>query len=71
MRHIYDRQSQVDIFSPDLEKFPNFKNAVVHEAVIGPGDILFIPACWWHFVESDNSSADVDDFDITISFLLF
>jgi len=66
-RHVYDRQSQVDIMSPDLDKFPNFCKATVHEAIIGPGDILFIPAFWWHFVVSDNTTTTENDLDITIS----
>lgn len=37
---------QVDFDNPDLEKFPNFKNVVGYEAVVGPGDVLYIPMYW-------------------------
>ncbi|KAL1139713.1 hypothetical protein AAG570_006691 [Ranatra chinensis] len=50
--HPHDRQSQVDFERPDYMKFPKFKGAVGHEAVIGPGDVLYIPIYWWHHVES-------------------
>ncbi|TRY95939.1 hypothetical protein DNTS_001946 [Danionella cerebrum] len=46
VHHPCDRQSQVDFENPDLDKFPNFKNAVGYEAVVGPGDVL------WHHIES-------------------
>lgn len=37
---------QVDFDNPDYEKFPNFKNVVGYEAVVGPGDVLYIPMYW-------------------------
>ncbi|CAM9206457.1 unnamed protein product, partial [Lampetra planeri] len=43
VHHPCDRQSQVDFDNPDHEKFPNFKNVVGYEAVVGPGDVLYIP----------------------------
>ncbi len=36
----------------------------MHEAIIGPGDVLFLPAFWWHYVES---TGDVGDDDVTVS----
>lgn len=37
---------QVDFDNPDHEKFPNFKNVVGYEAIVGPGDVLYIPMYW-------------------------
>lgn len=37
---------QVDFDNPDYEKFPNFKHVVGYEAVVGPGDVLYIPMYW-------------------------
>ena len=37
---------QVDFDNPDYEKFPNFKNIVGYETVVGPGDVLYIPMYW-------------------------
>ncbi|CAM1314576.1 HIF1AN (predicted) [Pycnogonum litorale] len=51
--HPHDRQSQVDFDNPDYKKYPKFKdikNGV--EAIVKPGDILFIPMYWWHHIES-------------------
>uniref|UniRef100_A0A1A8GXL8 Hypoxia-inducible factor 1-alpha inhibitor n=1 Tax=Nothobranchius korthausae TaxID=1143690 RepID=A0A1A8GXL8_9TELE len=52
VHHPCDRQSQIDFDNPNYEKFPNFKNVVGYEAVVGPGDVLYIPMYWWHHIES-------------------
>jgi mannose-6-phosphate isomerase-like protein (cupin superfamily) len=46
--------SMVDIRQPDLEQFPNYAKAeaVAQQAVLEPGDAIYIPALWWHGVES-------------------
>jgi len=46
--------SMVDIRQPDLEQFPNYvqAEAVAQQAVLEPGDAVYIPALWWHGVES-------------------
>lgn len=50
--HPHDRQSQVDFENPDYAKFPKFREIKGHEAVLGPGDVLYLPLYWWHHVES-------------------
>ncbi|XP_023219801.1 hypoxia-inducible factor 1-alpha inhibitor-like isoform X1 [Centruroides sculpturatus] len=50
--HPHDRQSQVDFDNPDFEKFPRFHEIRGQDAIIGPGDVLYIPMYWWHHVES-------------------
>lgn len=44
--------SPVDIQEPDLERFPNFAKARRVHCVLRPGDVLFMPAFWWHEVQS-------------------
>lgn len=46
--------SQVYPERPDLVKFPKFEQALSHsyEVILKPGEILFIPAGWWHEVTS-------------------
>jgi len=44
--------SPVDIASPDLRRFPLFSRAKRLHCVIRPGDVLFMPAFWWHEVQS-------------------
>ncbi len=44
--------SQVYPDRPDLASFPKFKQALEHryEVILNQGEILFIPAGWWHEV---------------------
>lgn len=46
--------SLVDFAAPDFEQFPKFREACAHALVadLGPGDAIFIPALWWHHVQS-------------------
>lgn len=50
--HPCDRQSQVSPRDPDLWRFPRWRQASLAHTVLQPGDVLFIPAYWWHHVES-------------------
>lgn len=51
LRSVY---SQVYPYRPDLQAFPRYANALPYgsEIVLTPGDILFLPAGWWHEVTS-------------------
>eukprot|EP00118_Oscarella_pearsei_P018058 m.182497 g.182497 ORF g.182497 m.182497 type:complete len:482 (+) comp39295_c0_seq9:3846-5291(+) len=44
--------SPVDIKKPDLERFPAFAQVAPMQCTIHPGDVLFMPAFWWHEVQS-------------------
>ena len=46
--------SMVDINKPDLDLYPNYAKAeaAAMNAVLEPGDGIFIPALWWHGVDS-------------------
>ncbi|EDV21066.1 uncharacterized protein TRIADDRAFT_30960 [Trichoplax adhaerens] len=43
-----DKSAIVDIDNPDLQKYPKFASVTRYECVLEPGDILFIPAMWFH-----------------------
>jgi hypothetical protein len=47
---------QVDPNCPDLERFPLYRQALPVECVIGPGDTVFVPSGWAHWVESLDAS---------------
>jgi hypothetical protein len=51
--------SQVNLTSPDLDRYPNFNNSRLREVIVGPGDILYLPAWWWHQFEQpfDDTAA--------------
>lgn len=45
-----DKSRVTDIDSPDLDLFPLFPRARRLEVVLQPGEVLFIPALWFHNV---------------------
>lgn len=46
--------SLVNLRKPDFNRYPRFRNALKNAYCVelGPGDALFIPMLWWHYVES-------------------
>jgi hypothetical protein len=54
----------VDALGIDYERYPGMRDARIQEAVIGPGEILFLPVGCWHFVEALEVS-------VTVSFTNF
>jgi len=55
-----DRDSDENIRLEDADQFPMFiEEASYVEAIVGPGECLYIPAGWWHFVESMTTSFSV------------
>jgi hypothetical protein len=60
-RHCY---SQVNLDQVDYDRFPLFRNVKVVDVVIGPGDLLFLPVGWWHYVRGL-------DVTITMTFINF
>ncbi len=54
--------SQIDIFAPDLERFPRFADVRALGARLAAGDLLYIPALWLHAFEH------VGDFNTNINF---
>ena len=56
MGHPSARHSMVDWSNPDLEKFPQFKQARSSEVVLQAGDVLYLPTNWFHFIVSLDTS---------------
>ncbi|XP_062507800.1 bifunctional peptidase and (3S)-lysyl hydroxylase Jmjd7-like [Corticium candelabrum] len=44
--------SPVDITRPDTKRFPLFSSVSPMHCTIHPGDVLYMPAFWWHEVQS-------------------
>jgi len=52
--HVGAPLSLVDPLAPDLVRHPRFAAALARARTVelGPGDVLFLPAYWWHHVET-------------------
>lgn len=45
--------------NPDLKKFPQFAVVKGEEVIMKPGDCLFIPCNYYHYVRSIDQSISV------------
>jgi len=62
------QQSQVNFDDPNLRMFPKFIDANATEAVLKPGDVLYLPPMWFHHVTALTTSMSVSvwtSFEIT------
>lgn len=51
------RHSAVNWAAPDLETYPAFSDMTGTEVLLTPGDVLFVPSFWIHFIASLGFSA--------------
>ncbi|KAH8302757.1 hypothetical protein KR044_010579 [Drosophila immigrans] len=51
--------SQIDAANPDLEHFPLLSRVRFYELLLQPGDCLYLPPKWWHYVRSNSPSFSV------------
>lgn len=47
--------SKINVVNPDVKRFPQFQKARRHTVTLSPGQVLFVPRHWWHYVESIDS----------------
>ncbi|XP_077175504.1 tRNA wybutosine-synthesizing protein 5-like isoform X1 [Paroedura picta] len=52
----------LDVNRPDLKRYPLFAKARRYEAVLKAGEVLFIPALWFHNVTSEEFGVGVNVF---------
>jgi histone arginine demethylase JMJD6 len=52
-------ESEVNIFNPDYEKHPNFRQATPIVVTVKQGETIFVPAGMWHCAESLTTSISV------------
>lgn len=51
--------SQIDAKNLDVEKFPLVEKVKFYNLTLQPGDCLYMPPKWWHYVQSNSSSFSV------------
>ncbi|XP_064646271.1 tRNA wybutosine-synthesizing protein 5-like [Lineus longissimus] len=57
-----DKSEVLDIDNPDFTKYPDFLKARRYECYLEPGDVLFIPALWFHNIIALEFSVAVNVF---------
>lgn len=56
----YSNVSEVsDLFAADVEKFPLLRKAQGHRVLLEPGEMLFVPAGWWHTTTLSEPSISI------------
>ncbi len=55
-------KSPVNPFEPDLKKFPKFSKARLLHGELKPGDTLFIPKGWYHYLYAPQQSISLNCF---------
>lgn len=63
--------SGVDINNYDESKHPKFKDVDFFSTILEPGDVLFIPKKWWHYVKSLDTSISISNFGALLFDVLF
>lgn len=52
--------SRVSLGEADYERFPRLRKARAVVVDLGPGDLLFLPAGWWHQVTTPELTISID-----------
>ncbi len=72
--HALDRRAQVDLPRRDAaehrKRYPRLADARGVEVVVHPGQLLFLPAYWWHEVltEADPAAVAADALTVSVNF---
>lgn len=51
--------SQVDVDAPDHQKYLGFRALPFVDCLLRPGQMLYIPPKWWHYVRALSTSFSV------------
>uniref|UniRef100_T1JG22 JmjC domain-containing protein n=1 Tax=Strigamia maritima TaxID=126957 RepID=T1JG22_STRMM len=52
--------SKLNVGNPQLNAYPDFQNTTPYVICLQPGDVLFVPRHWWHYVESLDTAVSVN-----------
>ncbi|WP_333597377.1 cupin-like domain-containing protein [Chryseobacterium flavum] len=55
----YNFHSLANIKSPDYRKFPALRYVKGFEAILHPGETLYIPSGWWHYIQYESQGYSV------------
>ena len=63
----YLSHSAIPSYPPDVFKYPNFYKCKEYVYILNPGDMLYIPPKWFHWVFSYNIENDIN---VAFSFMI-
>ena len=52
--HPSGRHSEIDWSKPEYDKYPKFAKTKTTEVITKPGDVLYLPTFWFHYIVSLN-----------------
>jgi len=58
MHHPMDTYAMADVERPDLQRLPGLARARGLDATLGPGDVLFLPSFYWHYVRQLDEGSE-------------
>lgn len=63
------RWSNINFKNVDYDKYPKYKNVVVHTYTLNEGDCIYVPKNWWHCVENLEDSIGIVYKIFTINYI--
>jgi hypothetical protein len=55
----YNFHSIANLKNPDFEQFPAIKHLKGYEAEIHPGETVFMPSGWWHYIQYETEGYSI------------
>ncbi|GAB3431538.1 cupin-like domain-containing protein [Niabella aquatica] len=55
----FNFHSIANLKDPDYKKFPGLKYLQGYEALLNPGETLYIPSGWWHYIQYETEGYSV------------